>query len=357
MKSKRTVTEEKASIIIKEYSTTNLTDKQFADKIDVTVDALKVFLKKNNIKKEHIYSKQGLLTADQKSFIRNNYANMSNKEISDILGIEAKYIRSYACNNGLKKSQAIKEIVLGNELEPKIVDLYKSTYGKYHVNKDYFAVIDNEWKAYWLGFLYADGCNNRKDNFVGLGLKSDDIGHLEKFKDSLQSDAPIKTRKCEASNNGLVKIPTYRSDINICCQKMCEDLEKLGCVPNKTFNKHFPTEDIVPKELIRHFIRGYFDGDGWVSYSTNNRVRCDVGFCCVNNCSFLTDLRDCICEAIGVSRITIKNQDDNKASEICWGGLNDCRKIYGYLYEGCNIYLERKFNKFNEFYYLSQNKA
>ena len=28
---------------------------------------------------------------------------------------------------------------------------------KYSLNDDYFSVIDNEHKAYWLGFLYADG--------------------------------------------------------------------------------------------------------------------------------------------------------------------------------------------------------
>lgn len=33
--------------------------------------------------------------------------------------------------------------------------------GKYTYNKDYFKEIDSFEKAYWLGFLYADGCITR----------------------------------------------------------------------------------------------------------------------------------------------------------------------------------------------------
>ena len=29
---------------------------------------------------------------------------------------------------------------------------------KHNLNKDYFKNIDNEEKAYWLGFIAADGC-------------------------------------------------------------------------------------------------------------------------------------------------------------------------------------------------------
>ena len=45
---------------------------------------------------------------------------------------------------------------------------------------------------------------------------------------------------------------------------ICEDLKKLGCLQKKSKILVFPTESQVPKNLIHHFIRGYFDGDGSV---------------------------------------------------------------------------------------------
>ena len=63
---------------------------------------------------------------------------------------------------------------------------------KYEYNKDYFSKIDTSDKAYWLGFLYADGCINRfyrgeklKSMTLELGLCYRDKEHLEKFKNCL----------------------------------------------------------------------------------------------------------------------------------------------------------------------------
>ena len=50
-----------------------------------------------------------------------------------------------------------------------------------------FDVIDTEEKAYWLGFLYADGNVSNTKNEVGITLQSSDIKHLYKFKTFLKS--------------------------------------------------------------------------------------------------------------------------------------------------------------------------
>lgn len=51
--------------------------------------------------------------------------------------------------------------------------------------------------------------------------------------------------------------------------RLCE----LGCIPNKSLILKFPDENLVPKNLIKHFIRGYFDGDGCISYSFLNKEK------------------------------------------------------------------------------------
>ena len=49
-------------------------------------------------------------------------------------------------------------------------------------------------------------------------------------------------------------------------------LYKLGCVPNKSLILKFPKLSIFlnPKDLVKHFVRGYIDGDGCISYVKTN---------------------------------------------------------------------------------------
>ena len=137
---------------------------------------------------------------------------------------------------------------------------------KYTYNKNYFKQITTETQAYWLGFLYADGCISRfyrneklKSMSLELTLQSNDIKHLENFRNDLEANIPIQHKII--SNK-------YEADrIVINCTYMCQDLINLGCTPTKSLTLEFPNNEIVPKHLLKHFIRGYFDGDGGISYT------------------------------------------------------------------------------------------
>ena len=78
---------------------------------------------------------------------------------------------------------------------------------KYYFNKNYFDIIDNSEKAYWLGFIWADGyvCKRkRKDNHIEydfkLSLSKIDSDHLEKFKKCLNSNHNILFYKLNTSS-------------------------------------------------------------------------------------------------------------------------------------------------------------
>ena len=121
-----------------------------------------------------------------------------------------------------------------------------------------FEIIDTEEKAYWLGFLYADGSVSSTDNRIELGLAEKDLNHIEKFKEFIGIPNKISYRP---------QTKSYRYSFkSIPCK---EDLIKHGCVPKKSLILKFPTEEQVPEHLIRHFIRGYFDGDGWFSNTSS----------------------------------------------------------------------------------------
>ena len=63
---------------------------------------------------------------------------------------------------------------------------------KYEVNESFFDVIDTEEKAYFLGFLYADGYNNTDRNSVNLSLKETDKDILIRLNNLIQPDKPLQ---------------------------------------------------------------------------------------------------------------------------------------------------------------------
>lgn len=131
--------------------------------------------------------------------------------------------------------------------------------------KDYFHEINTEEKAYWLGFLYADGCVSNDMKCTTVELSSIDEEHVRKFANAIHSEHKISFK---GKNNEFVRIA-------VSCKQMCIDLCNNGCVPNKSMVLQFPTSDIVPDDLIHHFIRGYFDGDGCLSHSVGLHKRND----------------------------------------------------------------------------------
>ena len=130
----------------------------------------------------------------------------------------------------------------------------KNFRNKYPVNEDYFEDINSPEKAYWLGLFYADGTVIQKGASCRLGLK--DKEHIEKFKTAIGA---INHKIGKTVDKRWKKISTVYF-LSVKSKKMLTDLCKWGCVPNKT-HKDLCLPNIG-EELLPHFIRGYFDGDG-----------------------------------------------------------------------------------------------
>ena len=132
---------------------------------------------------------------------------------------------------------------------------------EYQINEDFFDNIDTEENAYILGFFYADGTNcELNDSLIGISFTQleQDVDILEKIKSAM--DADYNFYKCIQPTNDKVK---YKFSIN--SQKLSKRLSELGAPPRKSLILKFPNKDIFKSEdLIRHFIRGYFDGDGCI---------------------------------------------------------------------------------------------
>lgn len=194
------------------------------------------------------------------------------------------------------------------------------------VNKDFFETIDTEEKAYWLGFLFADGYNDERRGYIEVALASKDKEHLEKFKQAIESEHPIADRLIKKSL--VVRLM-------FCSRKMSNDLASHGCVQAKSLILEFP--DSVPEELVHHFIRGYFDGDGSVSV---NLEKGTYSVSVLGTKKFLNQLRS-------YTNLSMTKYDQKgEAFALRYGGRQNLLKIYDYLYKDATIFLDRKREKF-----------
>lgn len=231
---------------------------------------------------------------------------------------------------------------------------------KYSYNENYFEKIDNEVKAYWLGFLYADGCITRfyrneklKSMSLELTLKSNDEGHLQKFLNAIEANIPIKHK--------TIKNKYSASKVVVNCTKMCRDLILLGCTPQKSLNLTFPCESILPKNLYNHFICGYFDGDGGIHYGEsiiyskqrdNNYIQYSYSCYFCGTSDFLKSI-SYILNTNNINTSKLYQDKRSNSNNIYIYGKDNITNFKNYIYKNSTVNLSRKFDKF---FYVQNNK-
>lgn len=206
---------------------------------------------------------------------------------------------------------------------------------KYSLNESFFHSIDTEEKAYWLGFFMADGClyHHKTSYDIQFSLKIDELSHLQKFAQAIDSD-----NLPEEKTQGEKTIAFFR----ISSKRMFKDLERHGCKQNKTGEEIFPS---IPKELKRHFIRGYFDGDGCISYYDVEDPY-TFNIVCANE-SFLREIASVIKKDTGVELIPYQVKDN--AYILTSVAKRKNHSIYSYLYEDAEVFLDRKAERVHTF--------
>ncbi len=200
---------------------------------------------------------------------------------------------------------------------------------KYYVNESYFDSIDNQNKAYILGFIYADGCLSKKNELIiKLHHKDNDI--LEKIKKDMDSE------------NNIFDIIQKDRDLQRCfrinSKRIIDSLKDIGLTTNKTFTIEFPDLD---KEFIRHFIRGYFDGDGCISKRKNSNSYNIVIFTASEE--FKSSLVNIIEQ---MTKIKLGVSERNNGYAIYFNKKKFINIFYEFLYTDCEMFLDRKRNKF-----------
>jgi hypothetical protein len=243
-----------------------------------------------------------------------------------------KMFNEGANRNYLSKKFGVSHGTISNIIKRNLRPREKGN-RKYFVDEEYFSIIDTEDKAYWLGFLYADGYVLEKNNTLIAGLTLKDLDHIEKFKYDIKSTHLIKNAKTK--NN-------YQ--FNIYNNNFTKHLVNQGCIPKKSFKIEFPK---LKDTLENHFIRGYFDGDGSVS-ATDKTLQLTI--CCASE-KFLFDLVQKMKINANLKRYKIYKRKDGLLIYVNSSG-EDILNIRKYLYKNSTTFLTRKKEVFD---YIDSN--
>lgn len=201
-----------------------------------------------------------------------------------------------------------------------------------------FDSIDTEEKAYWLGFLFADGNISSKEDKLEINLSIKDIAHLEKFKLFLKAKNRIRIQNNQSNNICRFSVRN---------KHLWKTLYEKGCIPNKSLVLQFPNLHIFKNRvLVKDFIRGYCDGDGSLGiYKSGNNKRTSISF--VGTKQFLQRIE----QVLGISgyiRNKSYSEHNNKAFDLKYSNLK-ARKVARILYENSSVHLDRKYKIFENF--------
>lgn len=155
-------------------------------------------------------------------------------ELDDVPSANA-VVNEFGSWNGGKKAAGLDTVGAGGALS---------------VNESYFKELDTPEKAYWIGFLYGDGCVFQREKGsarVSLGLKHEDEKHVRKFKSAIDSKHAI------SKSDSLVGISIQHAEFS-------EAVAKHGLTTEKTYSDSLPT--LEHDDLRAAFVRGLFDADG-----------------------------------------------------------------------------------------------
>lgn len=305
-----------------------------------------------------------LFNEEQIKYIVSNYEYMTYKEIGEnIGGYKPEQIAGWLSNNGYKKSN--RSIFTKSDMDYMSKNYVNKTYKEIahdlgfaeqqvrgwinhncnsklrDFDKDYFKSIDSSNKAYWLGFIFADGSiqyNAEKRNYeLSIELNKDDAKLLYDFNRELGNAHDIKFRHREkyicdypepsVTDSAILRV--YSKDI-------VEGLISHGVVPDKTNNIVYPKLE----NYFFDFLRGYIDGDGCVYINKSNHLYVHITSSFIEVFEYLQSKLS----EYSISSSIYKEKE--RKYRLCFYGSN-AESLLDLIYYDEHIQkLDRKYNKY-----------
>lgn len=298
---------------------------------------------KNNIDIDDILSEFNSCERDIRIILKENSVDRKYNTFSDELYNRIiklylnKCTQKKICYDLLVSEMGIKKTLRRNKIKMRS---YSECNRKYSLNEHYFDVVDTQNKAYILGLLYADGCNHIGHHSVTLSLQECDKDVVKFVKDELEYDGPIRLVELNKKN------PKYKNQYTLCINSeyLSARLEELGVINAKSLKLTFP--EWLQDDMLPHFIRGYFDGDGCVWYD-NKRNKCTTQ---------TVGTRD-FCNKLSSILSSFNCKHSIKHPKICHdntvivqtGGNKSSLAFLSWIYQDAEFYMDRKYQKYLNF--------
>lgn len=324
MAKKTTYTKELINELINLYDK-GYSAKEIGEKLDLDPSTIIKHLKENGIKIRKTKVTQGMIDRVCKEY----QDGLSQEKVAKNNKTSPVTVRRILKNNGIpirKQEEWLRH---------------------YDLNQEYFDVIDTQNKAYFLGFMYADGNVSKSNNAIQIALQARDLHILESFKRELGCvDKPLYLVERSKKNKNHSDI----YGLMIKSEHMHDSLCKLGIIPQKTHIIKYPF--FISKDLQKHFIRGAMDGDGCIhatNLSNEKEIR-SVDIC--GTYDFCNGLKEVIEGNLGIHCSLILSNKTSNIYKMTISGRNQSTKFLDWIYEDAELYLYRKYET-----YLSKYKS
>lgn len=258
------------------------------------------------------------MNKEEKEYIISLYyerKDLKFKELQLLLGVSERVLRTL-----------MKEYKINSKLK-----------NRYTLNENYFNNIISEKQAYILGFICADGYVG-DEHYNNIVIQSKDKEIIEQIAEELKFSGDIRKSKpggFKNSHEGFV--------VNFSSCLMANDLRNLGILPRKSLSfKHLLN---IPKNLQRHFLRGYFDGDGTIIYSLKRRKYKEIVYQYDSLIMLIIATRELIIEVVNEFDIISYSIQQSKTKGLAYLRIQsniEIKKLYNLMYEEATIFLKRK---------------
>lgn len=254
-------------------------------------------------------------TKNEIDFLKNNYMDYNYPTLSKIMNRSRSAIQHKVTRLNFKKSP------------------YNNK--KKQLNDDYFKDIDSAEKAYWLGFISADGTiNNYRSGQYGfkITLKKADDDFLRKFLEAINAAFDISYKSVKLNEK------IYETcEVSFRSKKFVTNLLQY-ITYNKTLELHIPN---IQSEYIRHYIRGFIDGDGCFYINHKNEKKKCFEMIAYNQ-SILEEIQNEFSKYNIMSTIYTKKNGNKKIGVYSNQSLIN---LHHYLYDDASIFMQRKYEK------------
>jgi hypothetical protein len=216
------------------------------------------------------------------------------------------------------------------------------TMRKQPLDIEYFKEIDTPEKAYWLGFIAADGHLSKTKYKLAFCVKDSDI--LYKLRSAIGAGSPVRNRKVLDKRTNK---ENEQYNIQINSKEFCQYIKNHGVDENKSKIFNFPN---LKKKLHSHFVRGLYDGDGSIHIKKSkvkNKPTCRINLISTFECiSYIKDYLETFMK-FNVQHIFSKPDQNIHYISIQKGVIDFLEWIYKDSTAECR--LDRKYAKYEEY--------